>query len=60
MDFHLPFLGEQSVRLSKIFGNEKDLTQGKLLIFIEHNYEKKGKVGFIFIVVLTSLEGHHR
>jgi hypothetical protein len=39
-------LGEHNVHLPKIFRNGKDLGQGKLLIFIEHNYEKKGKVGF--------------
>jgi hypothetical protein len=43
----------------KLRKNEKDLGQGKLLIFIEHYYEERSKVGFIFIVVLIILEGHH-
>jgi hypothetical protein len=59
VDFHPFFLGEHNVHLPKISRNEKDLGQGKLLIFIEHNYEEKCKVGFIFIVVPATLEGHH-
>jgi hypothetical protein len=41
-------------------GMKKNLGQGFFLIFIEHNYEEKKKVGFMLTVMLVTFEGHHQ
>ncbi len=46
-------------RYCKLRKNAKDIGRKKLLIFIEHNYEKRNKVGFIFIIMLLTFEGCH-
>jgi hypothetical protein len=40
--------------------NEKDLGEGTFLIFIEHNYEERNKVGLIFTIMPITLEGRHQ